>query len=157
MLHPKQSKTNKCPCCGADIAPNNFLVSLETNTVSYVGRVWQVPPKLAEFLFLLSSVSPRLVSDDALYNGMWGVNHQDVTHNNLSIYKSLALQFLRPFGVEIERSWGRGYRLILKKLENVQDNDHRDDTDPPDIVRIKSGGLSRLSNNREIDHVRRPE
>jgi DNA-binding response OmpR family regulator len=109
-----------CPTCGGTLRADRLVVDLDSNTVSYDGRRWRVTPKLVEFLFVLNRDWPRMVKDFHLRQSLWGNEAEDRCKTNLAIYACRSRQMLAPFGIDVERLPGKGYRLKMPSETGVQ-------------------------------------
>ena len=101
-----------CPCCGAAVASEQFLVDLASNTVSRNGVVVRLSPQPAEILFILRQHQPEGASFERISALLWGKGDWPVTARNLIHVRATMLRkLIGPLGLSIEGIHGWGLRL----------------------------------------------
>lgn len=101
-----------CPCCGAAVASEQFLVDLASNTVMRNGIVVKLPPQQAEILFVLRKHQPEGASFERIAAALWGKGDwPDSAVNGIHVRTTMLRKMIAPLGLSIEGVRGWGFRL----------------------------------------------
>jgi DNA-binding response OmpR family regulator len=102
-----------CSCCGQPIPENaTVIISLDNNTLVVRGQCVKLAPRQAEILFLLVKRMPNIVPYSILIEQVWSSSETESTSNTLKVHISNIRRKVRPLGLNIERAWGHGLRLV---------------------------------------------
>lgn len=102
--------TNKCPCCGSDLAMTDRpIVSLDTNRLLAGGEIIQLTPREAEIAQMLSSRMPAPLDNESLISGIYGGMPTDDAYNTIKQFVFRLRRKLAPAGLSIRTIWGQGH------------------------------------------------
>jgi len=108
---PAHYQPMKCPTCGGKITHPGLIIDLAANVVIYRERIWNMTPKMAEFLYCLNRAWPRQVGEGELMLALWG-GHREMRGRNLSNYACRLRKIFSGTEISIPRGF-RGYRLVF--------------------------------------------
>ena len=107
-----------CPTCGHIIGPQEFMVSLETNSAAMGGTVVKLSPQEAEILSILANCAPRTARHREILLGVYGSTWSLRTINEAATLKVFICELRKKIAqldVSIETVHRTGYRLAFKQ------------------------------------------
>lgn len=101
----------KCPCCGQMTTPTTEVeVDLFNNRIRYGSESIQVKARLAKLASILAEKMPAYMTHEHIATKMWGDAEIDVD-GNLKVAVCHLRAKLKPLGLTVSNSWGRGYAM----------------------------------------------
>lgn len=104
---------NICPTCGSTIKLD-IIVSLEDNAITYIGRTAKLSPTMAEILVVLVKTFPGVATHERLGEGVYGINPPESEYMTIAKIIQRVKERISPIGLDIESSYGHGYRLVKR-------------------------------------------
>ena len=101
-----------CPLCGSIVQTKKPLVDLNTNTISFRGKIVQVQAKIAELASILIDAAPNRVHVERLMYRLYGASSPS-SDNIIRVYMRSLRRAVKPLGVQIDVIRGYGYRVVL--------------------------------------------
>jgi hypothetical protein len=103
-----------CPCCRQTVDHiNRLMVDLDGDWIVYRGeKVDCRPPQITETIFALADRWPRMATHGEIADALWGHDAAEHKRESIAVYACLARKALRPFGIGVEATHRRGYRLL---------------------------------------------
>lgn len=86
-------------------------VSLDDNAITYRDRRVKLKRMQTEVVSVLAERMPHTVTREHIAVAVWGVDSPENCHRCLDQHVMRLRRALRPIGLNIFTTWGRGYRL----------------------------------------------
>ena len=102
-----------CPCCGGAVAPADFLVDLNTNTVTFRGQRRKARKAVIDVLYALNAKRPGTVRYAELIYSIYGNCEPEGAFNCLRQAIWWARKLAKDMGFQIKVVEKVGYRLTL--------------------------------------------
>ncbi|MGH2342585.1 winged helix-turn-helix domain-containing protein [Segnochrobactraceae bacterium EtOH-i3] len=102
-----------CPCCGGPVEPDEIIMDLSGNLLSYRGSVIVLPPSEAEVMAALVAAFPGTITNDKLINAVWGGYDAPLAALHINKVRICNLRKrIAAIGLGILTIWSTGYRLV---------------------------------------------
>ena len=103
-----------CPCCGAQIAPADVVVSINANSLSmgWHEKPVHLPGRCADIAFVLAKKMPIPVSFDDIIFKVWGYDHKlGYARKNLHVQINTLRKHLAGTGLWVKNEYDFGYAM----------------------------------------------
>lgn len=102
-----------CPCCGGPVDPDEIIMDLSGNLLSYRGSVIMLPPSEAEVIAALVDAFPGTVMNDKMISAVWGGYDAPLAARDINKVRICSLRKrIAAIGLGILTVWNTGYRLV---------------------------------------------
>lgn len=102
-----------CPCCGGAVSPTDFIVDLNTNTVTFRGQRRKARRAVIDVLYAMQAKGAGTARYAELIHSMYGVCEPEGAFNCLRQAIWWARKLAAEMGFQIQVVEKVGYRLAL--------------------------------------------
>jgi DNA-binding response OmpR family regulator len=100
---------------------STVVVSLEENRLRFREHSIRLTSRLTDLAYALARRMPETVSHATITQQMWGADEPDYADTNIKVSVTQLRNKIRPIGLDVENTWGRGYRLtILPEMSQTE-------------------------------------
>lgn len=104
-----------CGCCGQELPKTIVAFDVATNELIANGKRWRITPGEAEYMVALSRYPGRTLSDEQLWDIVYGartVADQPTTTDIVKVMVCHMRRSLKGSPLVVETVYGAGYRLV---------------------------------------------
>lgn len=106
-----------CPTCGRDLHDAAYNVDQDAGIIVGNGRFAQLTIHEFELYQTLAERPGRVVSKETLMTALYRIESDEPAQKIIDVFICNIRRKLKPLGIAIGTSWGRGYRLELRASE----------------------------------------
>ena len=94
----------------------DIIINMNNYTISYQGKILEIPPKEIELLHFLSSNPNKVFTREQLLSNVWGYDYEGETRTVDVHVKRLREKFEGNSNWEIKTVWGIGYKFQINAV-----------------------------------------
>lgn len=100
-----------CPCCGGELSEAGFLILADRSLVIRGDATAHLTGKEFEVFKLLFDRRPKVMSKEIIFAALYDLSNEEVEIKIVDVYVCKINKKIKPLGVSVLNSWGKGYWL----------------------------------------------